>query len=142
MRKKKIIEAAVKQLEKENARRSTLTITQDGITINGAARPNTFTISNAGTVSFEQMANAVENLGKALIAVPYPDTAIDPFVDKYWHEAKDDTPKEFHPLLCTRCGGNLAFKNEFLVCEYCGTVYSSALSILEKPQERYEEEEE
>lgn len=137
MRKKKIIEAAIRQLEKENEWKNILSITynQDGV------------------VSTQQMANAVEDLGKALAAVPtenpgkalaavpndiYADTIISPNYIKEWHEAKDDTPKEFHPLLCTRCGGNLVFRNKFLVCEYCGTMYSSDLSISEKPQECYE----
>ena len=167
MRKKKIIEAAVKQLEKENARRGTLMVaTPDGRLVDSAS---TFTYNQDGTVTFEtmanavedlgvsfqQMANAAEDLGKALAAVPvensgkgltalpndiYADTILSPNFLKGWHEAKDDTPKEFHPLLCTRCGGNLVFRNKFLVCEYCGTMYSSDISISEKPQECYEPE--
>lgn len=119
MRKKKI-EAAVRQLDRD-----------------------IFAITCNQNVSFEKMANAVEDLEKALAAVPndiYADTIISPNFIKEWHEAKDDTPKEFHPLLCTRCGGNLVFRNKFLVCEYCGTMYSSDLKISEKPQECYEPE--
>lgn len=108
MRKKKIIEAAVRQLEKENAWQSgTITYNQDGI------------------VTFNGLTAAMDICA---------DTIIKP------RSKKDDTPKEFHPLLCTRCGGNLVFRNKFLVCEYCGTMYSSDLKISEKPQECYEPE--
>lgn len=113
--------------------------TPNGRLIDGADAPS-YTYNQDGLVTFETMTAAVADFGKTVFTVPYSDTIIDPLCNKEWHEAKDDTPKEFHPLLCTRCGGSLAFKNNFLVCEYCGTMYSSDLSISEKPQECYEPE--
>ena len=119
MRKKKIIEAAIRQLEKERAWQNTLTvITPDGGLVEGGC---------CCTLSNEYLrADGVYGIEDI-----YVDTIIKS------SSKKDDSPKEFHPLLCTRCGGNLAFKNNFLVCEYCGTMYSSDLNISEKPQEYY-----
>ena len=103
------------------------------------ARQNTLTIPSVGDIYYnlsekeQQQVRQFYGLEDPPTEI-YADTIINP------SSKKDDAQKEFHPLLCTRCGGNLAFKNEFLVCEYCGTMYSSDLSVSEKSQECYEPE--